>query len=44
MAIILELVFNLVVEIYCWRKKRNARPVPKIIGSVPYHPLRRWPS
>jgi hypothetical protein len=44
MAIFLEIIINVIVELYLRRKKRNARPIPKIVGSVPYHPLRRWPS
>jgi hypothetical protein len=44
MVSFLEIILDVIVEIYHRRKKHNARPVPKIVGSVPYHPLRRWPS
>jgi hypothetical protein len=38
---ILELLFHLCVELYHWRKRRNAKPIPRIVGSVPYCPLKR---
>ncbi|WP_275944935.1 hypothetical protein [Bradyrhizobium sp. dw_411] len=43
MEIILEVVFGLIGAWVEHRKKKN-RPVPKIVGSVPYHPVRKWPS
>lgn len=42
MAVILDLVISALWEWYRWRKhKRDTRPVPKIVGSVPYVPLKR---
>jgi hypothetical protein len=42
MAVILDLVISALVEWIRWRrKKRDAKPVPKIVGSVPYVPLKR---
>lgn len=32
------------VELYFDWKERNKKPLPKIVGSVPYVPLRRRPS
>jgi hypothetical protein len=32
------------VDIYYWWKERTKKPLPKIVGSVPYVPLRRPPS
>jgi hypothetical protein len=29
------------VDIYYWWKERNKKPLPKIVGSVPYVPLRK---
>jgi hypothetical protein len=29
------------VDTYYWWKERNKRPLPKIVGSVPYVPLRK---
>jgi hypothetical protein len=42
MAVILDLFISALVAWYRWRKnKRDAKPVPKIVGSVPYVPLKR---
>jgi hypothetical protein len=42
MTFILDLVISALVEWYLWRKRqRDAKPVPKIVGSVPYVPLKR---
>jgi hypothetical protein len=42
MAVILDLVISALLEWYRWRKRtRDARPIPKIVGSVPYVPLKR---
>jgi len=29
------------VDIYYWWKERNKKPLPKIVGSVPYVPLKK---
>ncbi len=41
MQIILEIFFHIIGEWFERRKKRQSRPVPKIVGSVPYCPLKR---
>jgi hypothetical protein len=42
MSIIFDLVLSALWDWYRWRKRqRDARPVPKIVGSVPYVPLKR---
>jgi hypothetical protein len=30
-----------VVDIYFWCKARNKKPLPRIVGSVPYVPLKK---
>jgi hypothetical protein len=42
--IFLEIIIDVIVELYRRRQKRKARPIPKIVGSVPYHPVRRRPT
>ena len=32
------------IDIYYGWKERNKKPLPKIVGSVPYVPLRKGPS
>jgi hypothetical protein len=29
------------VDIYYWWKQRNKKPLPRIVGSVPYVPLKK---
>jgi hypothetical protein len=44
MEIIVEIIFHLVGKWIERRNKTKNRPVPKIVGSVPYHPVKKWPS
>ncbi len=44
MEIIVEIVFHIIGKWIERRNKKKNRPVPKIVGSVPYHPVRKWPS
>jgi hypothetical protein len=44
MEIILEVIFGLIGAWVERRKKKKNRPIPKIVGSVPYHPVKKWPS
>lgn len=37
-------LFMIVVDIYFSWKERRKKPLPKIVGSVPYVPLRTRPS
>jgi hypothetical protein len=42
MTVILDLAISALVEWVRWRMRtRPAKPVPKIVGSVPYVPLKR---
>jgi hypothetical protein len=34
-------LFMLIAEWYFWGKERNRKPLPKIVGSVPYVPLKK---
>ena len=32
-------LFMIAVDIYFWCKERSKKPLPRIVGSVPYVPL-----